>query len=271
MFKKVNKKELLVLHHLILHKIKLQFSDQIFGYSWAVINPLTYLFSFWFFAYAGFRTGVVAGLPYIVWIMPGLLAYRFVTPLFASSPIMLTKNGMLIKETRVDVRLVPLIETLKECYIHFMVMFIMFIIFAIVGLSSGMGWEYLPDIYYLNFIYYWITAVAFVSAISYVFSGIGLLFRDTKNIINAIMIPLFWMTPVLFAVENGINPTLEKLEMLFNPFYYFVNGYRNTMLYNKFFFEDGLYNLYIWVVIVILALFAKKIWKFILPIISDLV
>lgn len=271
MFKKFNKKELLVLHNLVLHKIKLQFSDQIFGYSWAVINPLTYMFSFWFFAYAGFRTGTVEGLPYIVWVMPGLLAFRFLTPIFSLSPTMLSNNSMLIKETRVDVRLVPLIETLKECYIHFVVMFIMFAIFALVGFSAGSGWNYLPSIYYLNFIYYWFTAVAFAIAMAYVFSGIGLIFRDTKNIISAIMVPLFWMTPVLFAVENGVNPVLEKLEMLLNPFYYFINGYRNTMLYDKFFYEDGLYNLYIWIIILLLALFARKIWKFILPIIADLV
>lgn len=271
MFNKVSKKELLVLHNLVLHKIKLQFSDQILGYSWAVLNPLTYLFSFWFFAYVGIRSGIVQGIPFVVWVMPGLLAYRFVTTVFSHSATILTGNGMLIKETRVDVRLVPLIEAMKECYIHFAVMLIMFVIFTVIGRSAGCGWDYLPNIYYLNFIYYWFTAIVFVVVLAYLFSGIGLLFRDTKNIINALMVPIFWMTPVLFSVENGLQPVVEKAEKLFNPFYYFIHGYRNTMLYHTFFFENTWYNVYIWVIIIIFALIARRIWKFILPIISDLI
>lgn len=265
------RKKLQLLHHMIIHKIQLQFSDQLLGYAWAVINPLVYIGSFWFFAYVGVRDGIVNGMPFIIWVIPGLLAYRFVATVFSSSAGMLTGNAMLIKETEVDVRVIPLIEALKECYIHIAVMFIMFILFAFVGYSAEGTWDYLPTIYYLNFIYYWFTAFVFVIMLAYIVSAIGVIFRDTKNIISAIMVPIFWTTPVLFAVENGANPGLEKMEKIFNPFYYFIHGYKNSMLYEHFFYEDMLYNAYMWIIILVMALIARKIWKFILPIVADLI
>lgn len=271
MLTKISKKDLLILHNLILHKIKLQFSDQMFGYAWAILNPLTYIFSFWFFAYIGVRSGTVQDLPFVVWVIPGLLAYRFVITVFSRSSTMLTGNSLLIKETGVDVRVIPLIEALMECYIHVGVMLVMFIIFALIGYSSGEGWSYLPSVYYINFIYYWITAMAFVVVIAYIFSAIGVVFRDTKNLIGAVIVPIFWMTPVLFSVENNQAPTLELIEKIVNPFYYFIDGYRNTMLYDTFFFEEWKYDIYIWLLILIFGLLAKRIWKFILPIVSDLV
>lgn len=264
------KKDLLLIHHLVLHKIKLQFSDQLFGYAWAIINPLVYIFSFWFFAYAGFRDGEVNGVPFVIWVIPGLLAYRFVSTAFSGSASKLLSNANLIKETNVDVRVIPLIETLKECYVHVVVVLIMFVLYALVGYTMTKTWDFLPTIYYINFIYYWITAFAFTISLSYIISALGVIFRDIKNIINALMVPIFWMTPVLFPVENGINPALEKAEMIFNPFYYFIDGYRNTMIYGKFFYESLLYNIYIWILILIMIIFAKKLWRFVTPIISDL-
>lgn len=268
---KIDKKDLKLIHQMAVHKIKLQFSDQLFGYAWAIINPLVFIFSYWFFAYVGFKGGYVGEIPFIVWLVPGMLAYKFIANILAQSSTLLSRNAQLIKETSVKPHYIPLIEMLKESYIHVIVMFIMFVIYAIIGYTMTGTFEYLPKVQYINFIYYWITMFSYGLALSYCVSAIGIMFRDIKNIVAAILVPLFWMTPVLYPVENGIKPTLEKLEMIFNPFYFFINGYRTTMVYNEYFFSDVMYNLYIWVVILTLALLAKLIWRFVTPMIADLV
>ncbi|MFV0498932.1 MAG: ABC transporter permease [Bacilli bacterium] len=266
------RKKILLIHHMVIHKIKLDYSDQLFGYAWALINPLVYIFSYWFFSYVGFRGGGnVQGIPYIVWFIPGVLCYRFLASVTSQAPAMLTKNSVLIKESNFDIRAIPLIETLKESYVHVGVMLLMSVFFTIVGYTMTHSWDYRPSIYYFNLLYYWFTAFVYCSLLGYILSAIGLIFRDSKNIVKSALIPMFWMTPVLFPVENGINPVLERIEMLVNPFYYFINGYRNTYLYHKFFFEDVWYNLYIWLVIIIMFFIARKVWTFILPIAADLV
>lgn len=265
---KLNYKQL---HYLVLHKIQLDFSDQLFGYLWAIINPLVYIFSYWFFAYIGLRGGEVNGVPYIIWLVPGVLSYRFSVQVIARSSTMLTNNAMLIKDVDIDARMIPLIETLREVYVHIVLMFVMFIVFIIIVYSMLGEFMYLPSVYYINFIYYWTIATIYLTLLSYILSAIGVMFRDTKNIVSAIMTPLFWMTPVLYPVEHGINPLLEKFEIVLNPLYYFIRGYRNTFIYHRFFFEDTLYNLYIIIIIIIMAIFARKLWKFLMPILADLV
>ncbi|WOO87978.1 ABC transporter permease [Mollicutes bacterium LVI A0039] len=264
-------KEFQVLHHLIVHKIKLQFSDQLFGYAWALLNPLVYIFSFWFFGYVGLRGGLVNGFHFVVWVIPGLLAYRFLATVLSQSATALTRNGMLISETGIKANIIPLVETLKESYIHIGIMLAMFIFYAFIGYTLTGTWDMLPSIYYLNFIYYWFVLFIYSIVLCYIISAIGLLFRDTKNIITSILVPLFWTTPVLFPVEHGIQPQLELIEMAINPFYYFIKGYRDTMLYGEFFYVDWKYNLYMWLIIFIMVLIARKLWKFITPIISDIV
>lgn len=267
------KKDIKLIHHLVLHKIKLDFSDQMFGYLWALINPLVYLFSYWFFAYVGFggKNGHVGDIPFVVWFAPGVLVYRYMANVLSQSSTMLIKNGMLIKGSNINIKYYPLIEALKESYVHVCVMLAMFIIYAVLGYTMTGTWQYLPTVYYINFIYYWLVLFTFTSLLAYIFSVLGLFFRDVKNIIKSILVPLFWMTPVLFPVENGIKPVLEKVEMILNPFYYFIHGYRNTMVYGEFFIKDGWYNLYIWFILFTMAIIATKIWKFSKSSIYDLV
>ncbi len=264
-------KKAMLIHHMVIHKIKLDYSDQLFGYLWALINPIVLIFSYWFFAYVGLRGGTIGEIPYICWIVPGVLVYRFLSSVLSASSTMLIKNAGLIKGSNIDIRYYPLIETLKEAYVHIVVMIVMFGLYAILGYTMTGSWEYLPTVYYINFAYYWIVLFVYVNLIGYIFSALGILFRDTKNIIKAILTPLFWMTPVLYPVENGINPMLEKIEMIVNPFYYFIHGYRETMVYGTFFYTDTLYNVYMWIVMLIMLLFARKIWKFVYPIAADLV
>lgn len=265
------KKNFKLIHTLALHKLQLEYSDQMFGYVWAVINPLVYILSFWFFAYVGLKGGYVDGIPFIIWLVPGVLSYRFSVTVIGKGPKMLTANAMLIKDVDINPKFIPLIEVLKEIYTHVVVMGVMFFIFLVIVFSMTGSFEYMPSLHYLNFIYYWFTATVFLTALSYILSAFGVLFRDTKNIVSAILVPLFWATPVLFPVEHGINPLLEKIEMIFNPIYFFINGYRETMIYKVYFFENITYDIYIWIIIIILLLFARKLWKFITPILADLV
>ena len=45
-----------------------------------------------------------------------------------------------------------------------------------------------------------------------------------------------------------------------NPINYFIEGYRDIFLYKRWFFE-GSYSLYIWIVIVVLALIGATVYK----------
>lgn len=249
------------IHNIAIHKIKVNYAGQIFGFGWAIINPLVYILSFWLFFAVGLRSnGPVNGFPFIVWLFPGILAYRQVSGYMTKSPSFILKNKVLVKTIKFPVMTLPVIEILQELYIHILVMGIMCILYALIGFSQTGTWDYLPDIYYINFIYYWFTMVVFGVGVSLVLSPLGVLIKDTKPLIGAVMQPMFWLTPVLYAVEYGVAPGLEKIQKLLNPFYYFVSGYRETMVYDRFFFEAPKYDLYFWCIILVLYIIGFRIW-----------
>lgn len=260
------------MHSIAVHKLKAEYAGQIFGIGWAILNPLIYILSFWFFFAVGLKSGEdVLGNPFIMWLFPGILAYRQVASYMTKAPTFIKKNKVLVKTIKFPVMTLPVIEILKELYVHILVMFVMFILYALIGYNQSSTWAYMPDIYYINFIYYWFTMLVFGVGVSLVLSPLGVLIKDTKPLMSALMQPMFWLTPVLYSVEGGISPLLEKLQMLLNPLYFFVAGYRDTMVYDRFFFEQPLYDLYFWIFILILYIIGFKIWTKTRELMPDLI
>lgn len=260
------------IHNITIHKLKAQFADQIFGLGWAVINPLVYILSFWFFFGLGIKHGSpVLGIPFIVWLFPGILGYRVVAGFMTRSPSYIKKNKVLVKTIKFPVMTLPVIEVLQEIYIHILVMLVMFVIYALIGYNQAGTWEYLPTIHYINFVYYWFMMIVFGVGVSLVLSPLGVLIKDVRPMMSAIMQPMFWITPVLYAVEGGISPILEKVQMLVNPLYYFVDGYRDTMVYHRFFWEQPLYDIYFWFMMVVLYLIGFRIWTKTRELMPDLI
>ncbi len=262
------------IHSVTIHKLKAGYADQIFGLGWAIINPLVYIFSFWFFFAVGLKSsGDILGNPFIIWLFPGVLAYRQVVRYVTQSPGFIKKNRVLVKTIKFPVMTLPVIEILQELYIHILVMGIMCVLYAIIGYSTTGTWAYLPDIYYINFIYYWFAMLVFGVGVSLVLSPLGVLIKDTKPLIGALMQPMFWLTPVLFSVDSSshADKVLRMLEQIFNPLYFFVDGYRGTMVYDKFFFQEPLYDLYFWILMIILYVVGFKVWTKTRELMPDLI
>ncbi len=242
------------IHKLAVHKVKLQYADQSFGIAWALIKPLVTVFSFWFFFKIGLRSGSpVDGQMFILWLFGGNMIWMLTSEVIGKAPKVIQSNSVLVTTIKFPVMTLPIIEVLSSLYVHIGVMFIMFFIFVLIG-----GTTYLPDIYYLNFIYYWFTFFVFFVGFSILIAPLGVLIKDVSSFIGAILMPLFWMTPVLWNPQTELIALLEKL---FNPFYYFVVGYRETLLYNTFFFEEIWYDIYIWLVIGLIYVIGFSVWK----------
>lgn len=260
-----------LVNELAFHKIKQRYSEQLFGMSWAIINPLVYVFCFWFFnLFAGRGSGYVGDVPYILWLIPGVIVFRFLVSCLTMGSTVLTSNAMLIKGVKFNVKLIPIIEVIKEFYIHCIVILALGIIFIAMGYSVTGGMEYMPDIYYLNFLFYFPVLLVYCLSFVIPLSILGLLIRDTKFLISAISQPLFWLTPIGYTINADIYPRLAIFEKLFNPFCYFIDAYRDTMIFDVFFWEHTYYNLYIVIVIIFNFAIGAFMWKKVRPYMSDL-
>ncbi len=249
---------------LAYQKVKTQYLETAFGIAWAVVKPMVFIASFWFFFTVGLRGGnAVDGHPYLLYLFAGYMPWFVISELIVSAPNVIVSEKQLVKTIKFPVMALPLINVLSRMFVHIAVMLLVFVIYVVLG-----GVSYLPDIYYLNFIYYWFTMVVFFTATTFLLSSLTVIVKDIKPLVNAIMQPLFWITPVLYTPST---PMFDLVMRLVNPLYYFIVGYRETLLYEKFFWEDIWYDIYIWLIIAVIFFIGMVFWNKIRPMMSDLI
>lgn len=244
---------------LSFQSVKKQYLETAFGLGWAVVKPMVYVLTFWLFFSIGLRGGTpVDGHVFILFLFAGIMPWFLLAESVAGGTKVITKNAILVKTIKFPVMALPLIEVLAKMYVHIAVMFLVSFVFAFNGEP--------PTIYYINFIYYWTMMVLFLTSITFFLSSVSVLLKDIQNLVSAIMQPLLWSTPVLWY-QPGVVDFLEKL---FNPFYFFIAGYRETLLYQKFFWEDPLYDIYMWIIIAVTFAIGLRFWKKLRPIMADI-
>ncbi len=260
------RKEIIFLSY---QQIKKQYLETAFGIGWAVVRPMVFIFSFWFFFTIGLRGGSPKdGHPYLMFLFAGYMPWFIISELIVSGCGVIKSNAVFVKTIKFPVMALPLINVLSKMFVHVAVMFLVFIFYMFYGWINGLGTTYFPDIYYINFIYYWFTMIVFFTGITFILSSLNTLIKDVGPLIAAIMQPLFWITPVLYT---PYGPTFELVMRLIDPLYYFIVGYKETLLYHKFFFEDIWYDIYIWVIIILIYVIGVVFWKKIRPFMADLI
>lgn len=245
-------------------KVKTQYLDTAFGIGWALVKPMVFVFSFWFFFKIGLRTGDPRdGFPFLLMIFASYMPWFVMSEMITSATTVITSNAVLVKTIKFPVMTLPLVNTLSKIYVHIAVMLLVFVFYFLYG-----GLSYLPDIYYINFIYYWITMLAFFTALAFILGSLTVLIRDVNQLVRAIMQPIFWITPVLYT---PFTDRLDLIMKLCDPLYYFIVGYKNTLLYEKFFWETIWYDIYIWIIIVLMYIVGIGLYKKMRPLMADLI
>lgn len=255
-----------IVNALAVHKLKLQYYEQIFGFAWAIITPLIYIVCYAFFYSYGLRgSSLIEGTPYILWLFPGVIIFRYLLSCLRMAPRVLDMNKDIMSTGKYNVFNIALIEVLKEFYVHIVVLIVFSFIFSGISYVLVGDTSYLPSVYYINFLFYMPMVLLYVYSITIPLSILGVLLKDTKDMVNAFSQPLFWITPVGFYCSPVVSPLLDKIEKLFNPLYYFVIAYRDTMVGKVFFWEHSVYHLYMLIIItcnLLIGLFLYKKAKY---------
>ncbi len=237
------------------------YEGTILGIVWSVLKPLFYIMIFWFFFLVGIRrSNPIGEHEYLLFLFAGVMPWFYLTDIITNTTRIVFTNASIIRNFNIPIVILPISEVIGKFIVHVITMLIVIVFFMFRG-----GSNYFPDVYYINFIYYFITLFFFSTGCAYFISAISFIIKDIRLFISATMQGLFWLTPVVWVAQNNIN----IIEKIFNPLYYFLEGYRETMLYEVFFFEHTFYNIYIWLIIIFLNYFGIRMWYRLKPVIFD--
>ena len=109
-------------------------------------------------------------------------------------------------------------------------------------------------------------------ALVYFTSAIQVFFKDMAQIVNICLQFGMWLTPIMWQEEQfaGVSfyPLLRRM-IKFNPMYYIVAGYRDSMIMGNFFWQRPGMTLYFWAATLCLFLIGLKVFKRLRPHFSD--
>ena len=230
------------------------------GLPWAFLKPLAVVAVMWFAFTYGLKTGYVDNeVPFTMWLIIGIVPWFFISDNITGSTQSLLEYSFLIKNINFRPGIIPLIKIMTNSIIH--LFFI--IVLSIVAVSYGQK----PSFHWLQIFYYMFCAVTLTLAISWFSSSVQLFARDIGHIIEVLIQLFFWGTPIIWSYK--MLPEKFYFLLNLNPFFYLVQGYRNTFIYKVWFFEHFLTTLYFWGITFIVMAVGAFVFKKLRPHFAD--
>lgn len=223
------------------------------GILWAFIQPTITVLIFWFVFQVGFKSMPVDNFPFILWLVCGMFPWFFISDSINSATNSIIENSYLVKKVVFRVALLPIVKIISAFIVHVFFIGVLILMFAIYG--------YMPTIYNLQIIYYVFAACCLLLGIAWLTSALTIFLKDIGQLIGMILQIAFWGTPIFWSFK--LIPEEYVVFLKLNPAYYIVEGYRNSFIYYRWFWEDFNVTIYYWiftaVVLVIGAVSFKKL------------
>lgn len=219
--------------------------DTYLGAIWIVLNPLTQIGVYWFVFGLGIRDGrPVDGHPFLLWMLAGLIPWFYISGCITSGALCIYSKSAILTKMKFPTSIIPTYSTLTQLLNNIPVVLMMIVIYAFNG--------YKATPYYFQIIYYMFAATTMAISISLLTSALVIAIRDVNKLVGTFVRFLFYLTPILWTPDSMKN-LMAILKL--NPLLYLIDGFRNSLLYNKWFYEDMPGTLYFWgCTIVIFAL-----------------
>ena len=251
------------------HILKLAKSDLVrtyrgasLGWAWAVIRPTITILIY----YVTFSIGLRHGKPiwdysYFLWLISGFVPWFYISNTFTGGAGSIRKYSYLVKKVRYPVSTIPTIVSLSNFVVNLFLTAIVLAIFLIAGHKPDIYWAQLPFYALLMFLFFttWSLFAGMLSVIS----------KDFMNLVKSVTTALFWLSGVMYDVLRVKNAILLSF-LRYNPVTYVVYGYRNSLVYKIWFWEDPRYLLNIGIVYAVLLALALWVYRRTIRSISDI-
>lgn len=221
---------------LAINDFKMKYAGSFLGIIWAFIQPIVTILVYWLVFQIGFRAAPVEKVPFILWLMSGLIPWFFFYEALTSSTNCFFEYSYLVKKVLFKISILPVVKILSSFFVHVFFLVVMLIIFSIYGVY--------PTIYMLQLIYYLGCMIVILLGLSYITSSIVVFFKDFGQIVGIFMQFGIWVTPIMWNF-NMIPPNWHWVFKI-NPVYYIVEGYRDALFNHVWFWEKINDTLWFW-------------------------
>ncbi len=199
---------------------KTKYAGSFFGVFWAFIQPIVTVLLYWFVFQIGLRSGDVGDVPFVLWLMCGLVPWFFFQDALMAITNSMIEYSYLVKKMVFQIDILPIVKMVSALFVHLFFITFTIVVFCIMG--------YFPTASSIQLIYYLFCSIVFVLGLGYATCALVLFFKDLSQIIQIFLQIGMWMTPILWNVEMLPKQFLWLMEL--NPMYYIVTGFRDSLI-----------------------------------------
>ncbi len=240
-----------------------RFVGSYFGVVWMFVQPMVTVLIYFFVFQMGFKSvPPVPGVPYVLWLVPGIVPWFFYSEALNTITGCLQEYNYLVKKVVFQVEILPVIKLLSAMLVHGFFIIIMLIMFGC--------YRRMPLVTWIQIFYYTFAAAMLALAFGYLTSAIHVFFKDMAQIVGIALQFGMWLTPIMYHESLFTEKAPWAINLLkLNPFYYIVAGYRDSMLTGNWFWERPTLTVYFWGVTVVIGALGLKVFKRLRPHFSD--
>lgn len=206
---------------------KTKYAGSLLGFLWAFLQPIITITIYWFVFQIGFKNDNVGDIPFILWLVTGIVPWLFASEAIINSTSSMVDYSYLVKKVVFNIDILPLARIASVLFVHIVLLLFTFVLYAIYGFTL--------KIYSIQILYYMLYNVIICIGISYFTASLFVFFKDIIQLVSAILQVIFWLTPIVWNID--IMPENVQKVVHYNPIFYVINGYRDALASHKWFFE----------------------------------
>lgn len=238
---------------------KKKFVGSFLGVIWMFVQPIVTVLIYFFIFQLGFRSQPVADVPYVLWLIPGIVPWFFFSEAWGGATNCLYEYQHLVKKMLFKVSILPVIKITASFFVHLIFIWIMLAVYLLFGES--------PSLWWLQMFYYSFCAAFLALGLSYITASANAFFKDMGQLVQVILQIGMWAAPIMWS--ETMMPEKFRFIVKLNPFYYIVEGYRDCFIRHVGFWQHPERTLYFWCVVIFLFLMGVMLFKKLKPHFAD--
>lgn len=209
------------------------YSGSALGWSWAIIRPSVYIFVLWFAFSIGLKVRIgPEGFVFFQWLLGGIVAWLYITAIWKDGAGSIRKYRYLVTKMKFPVSTIPTIVCISDLLVHIGLLLIVIGIYTLYG-------DY-PTVYYLQLLVYMFLMFLMGTGWALFSATLASLSKDFLNLVKTFSTALFWLSGIMWDPKAERIANIDWLHtfLSFNPVTFIVSGYRDSLIYKVWFFEN---------------------------------
>jgi ABC-type polysaccharide/polyol phosphate export permease len=209
--------------NLFRRDLQAKYKGSVLGVAWTFVTPIM-LMGIYFLVFSVIWKTRFNGLDhYALFLLSGLVCWTFIATTLPNASVSMLSNANLIRKVRFPRQLVPFSVVGTQIVSFAAVLVLVGVLDAVLLERVRAGVVLALPIAAL--------LVLFVTGLSLVLASANVLYRDVEHLTNALLLPLFFLSPVIYPLDArtpglGAHETLRTVLHWGNPLVPAINAVR---------------------------------------------